>query len=184
MKILVIGGTSGLGKEICNFFNSTAIGRSNGYSFPDNQNKIEELSLSYDIIVNCIPDENQLNCLESLYNLHEKHNLSTYFITIGSMSYKINNEDHFKNRLLKFSDYLLTRKNKIKHTIINTAELFNSKNSVFFTKIEKHEILSVINFLISTKSMNLNINNIEIHGIPLTSSDQPNSIRQILGTYQ
>ena len=53
-KILVIGGTDGLGKSIVQHFGGMGIGRRNGFDIDTEYERIETLSKFYDIIINCI----------------------------------------------------------------------------------------------------------------------------------
>jgi len=66
MKILVIGGTEGIGLLISKHFDATAISRRTGHSVPENNQQIVELSRNFDVIVNCIPDINQNIILEEV----------------------------------------------------------------------------------------------------------------------
>jgi hypothetical protein len=167
-KILVIGGTKGLGKTIVEYFNGLGIGRSNGFDIDTEYNKIEVLSKSYDIVVNCIPTPNQLELMTNLMVSHTESKLSTYFITLGSMRYKIEDEDHFKVKLVHLNDYFLLQETTVKHTLINPAAVFNSPNTEYFERITEPEFINMIEFLISTSTWKSTINMIEMHGAKLS----------------
>jgi hypothetical protein len=163
MKLLVIGGTSGLGRLIAKKCLGVGIGRSNGFEWPANQEKIKKESIDSCVIINCIPDEQQLDCLKQLIELHETLNLTTYFITVGSMSWRIK-PDHYKKKLFDFNEEQLFKKTTVKHTLLNPAELFNSRNNDYFEKISEDEILEVVDFLIYRYNKNSIIHHIEVRG--------------------
>jgi NAD(P)-dependent dehydrogenase (short-subunit alcohol dehydrogenase family) len=66
MKILVVGGSSGLGQAVTEHFGADQVSRSNGYVVPDDIDKIAELSFNYDVVINCLPDSNQNKLLFDL----------------------------------------------------------------------------------------------------------------------
>jgi hypothetical protein len=148
MKILVIGGTSGLGQTVTEHFNADQVSRSTGYTVPDNIDKIVELSINYDVVINCLPDSNQNKVLTALFDYHDENQLNTYFITIGSLSWHINEPGHSKRDLFDWNEKQLTYTTTVKHTLINPAYLWNSKNEGIFEPIPKEDMLNVIDFLI------------------------------------
>lgn len=164
MKILVIGGTNGIGKAICEHYSAVGVGKSNGHSYPEEAEKVRQLSMKFDIIINCIPDRYQTDCVRDLVELHSAENKKTYFITIGSLSYKINAEDHPKNILYNYVDKILFENKSIRHTLVNPAEMFNSKNDRFFSRISKEDFFKILDCLLSTEDLNINISSIDIHG--------------------
>lgn len=54
MKVLVIGGSKGIGKDIVDYFNGKSVSRETGHNIqaPANRTKIKEMSLDFDIVVN------------------------------------------------------------------------------------------------------------------------------------
>jgi hypothetical protein len=162
-KILVIGGTKGLGLEIVNKFNAQGIGRSNGYDSVNIQ-PILELSEKFSIVINCLPNDDQYDVVAQMVKYHSDKNLSTYFITVGSMSYRINDQYHVKNKLVRLNEQLLLTRSSVKHTLINPAELFNTPQTVYCDRISKEEILSTFEFLINTNLWASTIPLIEIRG--------------------
>ena len=54
MKILVIGGSYGIGKEVVNYFNGTSVSRTEGYDIKSilDREEISTLSLSFDSVLN------------------------------------------------------------------------------------------------------------------------------------
>lgn len=164
MKGLVIGGSGHLGKVLVDEFHFDSWSRSQGYNVPNDLDKIVNLSFDYDLIINCLPDINQNISLEKLYVEHSKKNLNTYFITLGSMSYRINDSNHTKNQLLTFSESILLEKTSVKHTLINLTWCFNHQDSCSMTTISKQDLISVFKFLLENKDKNAIISMIEVKG--------------------
>lgn len=163
-KILVIGGTNGLGRAIAQYFGGMGIGRKNGFDIETEYERVETLSKFYDVVFNCIPTPNQVEITTRLIDSHNESLLPTYFITLGSMRYKIEDEDHFKVRLVHLNDKFLLQENSCKHTLINLAAAFNSPNTQYFDRIVEKEFIDTIEFLINTADWKSTINMIEIHG--------------------
>ncbi len=164
MKILVIGGTEGIGSLISKHFDSTAISRRTGHSVPENNQTIKDLSRSFDVIINCIPDINQNIILEELWQDHTEQGLSTYFITVGSMSWRINTDEHPKKRLYNFSEKLIYDNSKLRHTLVNLTWCYNCKDQALLSKISENQILDCIKFLIDQIRFNTVISMIELKG--------------------
>ncbi len=164
MKILIIGGTEGIGKVLSDKFDATAISRRTGHAVPENIDTIVELSLGYDVIINCIPDENQNLILDKLWNQHKDLNLETYFITLGSMSWRLNFDDHCKNRLQKFSEEVIFDDSKLRHTLLNPAWCFNTKAPSPIPVIIEDQIIDIFTFLLDQTKYNSVIPFIEIKG--------------------
>lgn len=164
IKGLVVGGTGNIGKLICDRLSFDSVSPSNGYKVPENLDKIIHLSYNYNVVINCIPDINQNILLESLFEEHSKKDLDTYLITLGSMSYKMNSSDHPKNKILEFSESILLRKSKVKHTLINLTWCFNNRDIDIMSVISKEDIVDVFNFLIESKDKNSVVSMIEIKG--------------------
>lgn len=164
MKILVLGGTSGIGKLAADYFSATAISRSTGHTLPENAKKVLDLSLGYDIIINCIPDESQNAILELLWEEHKKLNLSTYFITVGSMGYRFKSKDHHKNLLQEYSEKLLLDQSKLRHTLINPAWCYNAKDESPISLVEASQLLDIFKFLVDQYRYNSVISLIEVKG--------------------
>lgn len=164
MRGLVIGGTGNIGKLLCDEFNFDSISSTTGYNVPHDLNKILDLSVDYDIIINCIPDENQNIILTEIYNEHTKKNLNTYLISLGSMSYRINDNNHPKNQLLEFSESILLKKSTVKHTLVNLTWCFNNKDNDIMFVISEEEILSIFKFLIKFSDNKSIVSMIEVKG--------------------
>ena len=163
MKLLVIGGSSGLGLAIAERYQADQLSRSNGYSVPERIQDIIDQSFNYDVIVNCLPDSNQNKLLFPMFDAHDERSLATYFITIGSMSCRFNPIGHSKRDLFDWSETLITRASTSKHTLINPAYLWNSKNQGHLEEISQEEMLTVIDFLIQF-GYNSTISLLEIKG--------------------
>lgn len=165
MKILVIGGSTGLGKAVVEKYNADQVSRSNGYSIPEKIQEVLDLSVNYDVIVNCLPDSNQNLILEKLFQLHHDQGLKTYFLTVGSMSHRFNSPGHSKKDLYDWNEKILTLKTSIKHTLLNPAYLWNSYDEGIADPISKDEILNTVDFLITQGYNNKsNIAILEIKG--------------------
>ncbi len=148
MKILVIGGTSGLGAALVRHFSADHISASTGYPFPDAINKAVDHSLDYDVVINCLPDSNQNKLLTAMYDSHHKQGLTTYFITIGSMSWRFNQPGHSKRDLFDWNESILIQPTKLKHTLVNPAYLWKRKDDGPLDKISEEEIIETIDFLV------------------------------------
>lgn len=164
MKILVLGGTAGIGKLVADHFSATAVSRSTGHALPENIKKVLDLSLEYDIIINCVPDESQNLILESLWEEHKKLNLSTYFITVGSMGYRFKSKDHHKNLLQEYSEKLLFDQSKLRHTLVNPAWCYNAKDESPISLVEESQLLDIFKFLVEQYRYNSVISLIEVKG--------------------
>ena len=148
MKILVLGGTSGLGAAIVSHFNADHVSRTTGHAIPDAVNQVVEKSLNYDIIVNCIPDSNQNKILFSMFEAHHNQGLKTYFITVGSMSWRFKESGHSKRDLFDWNESILLKPTSVKHTLLNPAYLWNSNDQAPIEKISEQEMIETIDFLI------------------------------------
>lgn len=164
MKLLVIGGTSGLGLAIAEKYQGYSISTRTGHSIPENIDKVIALSLDYDVIVNCLPDSNQNKILFPMYAAHDQHRLATYFITIGSMSWRFHTEEHSKRALFEWAETLILKDTLLKHTLLNPAYLWNSKNQGDMSPISPKEILDTIDFLIQNRHNNSIVSLLEIKG--------------------
>lgn len=94
-KILVIGGSRGIGLDIVTHFKGVSVSRSNGYDITETsgRKKTAELSLNYNVIVNhaYTGDFSQLLMLKELCFLWRKKGKEGYIINTGSMSsYRFN----------------------------------------------------------------------------------------------
>jgi len=168
MKILVIGGTSGFGKDIVEQFKADGIGKQSGHALPEHLDRVVDLSLKYDCVINCVSDYSQNIVASKMYEVHDALNLSTYFITIGSMTWRIETIKEGKRQLFDWSEGLITRKTKLKHTLLNPAWMYNTKEEGLFEKIPKEEILATIKFLLSTYHFKSKLHIVEIQGTPYT----------------
>lgn len=164
MKLLVIGGSSGLGLAISKEFSADQISRSNGYTIPDSIEQAIAKSLDYDVVINCLPDSNQNKLLFPMYEAHDQKGRSTYFITVGSMSWRFSPPQHSKRELFDWSEGLILRNTKLKHTLLNPAFLWNSKNQGQLAEISQKDMLLTIDFLLRSNYNNSVISLIEIKG--------------------
>jgi hypothetical protein len=164
MKILVIGGTEGIGKVIADSFNATAVSSRTGHGVPEHTDKLIELSFEYEVVINCIPDDNQLVLLEKMLNVY-KLQKKPYFITLGSLGWRLEQDTDTKRKLFNFCETLITSKIKPKHTLINVSWCWNNKGSPPLLKpIVQQEIIDVVAFLLSYAKNDACINLIEIKG--------------------
>jgi NAD(P)-dependent dehydrogenase (short-subunit alcohol dehydrogenase family) len=92
MKMLVIGGSRGIGKEVCDFFspNSYSLSRTNGYDIGNNdsRNEICNISLDYDCVLNhaYCGDDSQTKMLHQLINFWNANAKVGYIFNTGSVS--------------------------------------------------------------------------------------------------
>ena len=99
MKILVIGGSRGIGKAVCDAFNpnSLSVSRTNGYDIKNtnDRKKIAQLSLEYDIVLNhaYCGDESQTYMLEELITTWNTNKKCGYIFNTGSISTYYNKND-------------------------------------------------------------------------------------------
>ena len=164
MKILVLGGTAGIGKIVADHFSATAISRSTGHGLPENSEKVVGLSLEYDIVINCIPDESQNSILELLWEEHKRLNLNTYFITMGTMGYRFKSKDHHKVLLQEYSEKLLFDQNRLRHTLVNPAWCYNTKDPSPIPTVSESQLLDIFKFLVDQSKYDTVISMIEVKG--------------------
>jgi NAD(P)-dependent dehydrogenase (short-subunit alcohol dehydrogenase family) len=92
MKILVIGGSSSIGKEVCENFspNSFSVSRSNGYDIRklEDRIKISDLSLEYDAVLNhaYCGDHSQTHMLEALIYKWDENKKNGYIFNTGTVN--------------------------------------------------------------------------------------------------
>lgn len=163
-KILVIGGTSGLGKDIVDAFDAVGIGRSSGHSLPESKQTVLDMSLEFDVVINCLPDHNQNAVLIEQYDTHVAMNKQTLFITLGNMGWRSFDDSHHKRQLVKWNDQIAQNKTDVRHVLFNLAYMYNSRNEGFVEPVSKSEFLETVSFLINTKKFNSKIHTIEIIG--------------------
>jgi hypothetical protein len=168
MKILVVGGTSGFGRDIVEQFKADGIGKQSGHALPEHMDEVVSLSLQYNCVINCVSDYSQNAVAYKMYEAHDALNLSTYFITIGSMTWRIETANEGKRQLFDWAESLITRNTKLKHTLLNPAWMYNTKEQGLFEKIPKEEILATIKFLLSTCHFKSKLHIVEIQGTPYT----------------
>lgn len=164
IKGIVIGGFGNIGKLLCHHFSFDSISRTNGYEIPTDLDKIMLLCQEYDIVINCVHDDNQNLLLEKMYERYSKNNQNIYLITLGSMSYKVNDDTHSKNKLIKFSESIVLKKSTVKHTVVNFSWCFNNSENDFMYPISEEEILNIFQFLLASKNKDSVISMIEVRG--------------------
>ena len=92
MKVLVIGGSKGIGKEIVNYYspNSFSVSRANGFNIDNvsDRNKIVMMSSDYDIIINHAysGNTNQANMLFELVQHWVDNDIQGYIFNTGTIS--------------------------------------------------------------------------------------------------
>lgn len=92
MKILVIGGSQGLGKAVVDYYSpsSFSVSRSNGYDIKkeDIRKDIAKMSLDYDAILNhaYCGDNSQTQMLHQLINEWDNNKKTGYIFNTGSVS--------------------------------------------------------------------------------------------------
>lgn len=165
MKILVIGGTSGLGQAIVEKYNADHISTSTGFPIPDKISEAVTHSLNYDVIINCLPDSNQNKVLWPMYAAHNEQGLKTYFITVGSMSWRLHDSVHSKRALFDWCESIILKPSTTRHTLLNPAHLWNSNKDAPVEHITPKEMLDTIDFLLTHSYNNSSvISLIEIKG--------------------
>ena len=147
-KILIIGGTNGLGKYLTEYFHANGVGRSNGYVLPEDNNKLIDLSINYNVIVNCLPDINQNTIITQLWDRHVRLDNATYFITIGSLSTKVEKFPTTKRDLVDITDKFWLVETPCKHTLIAPANLEGVEFP--FTPLKYESVAKIIDTLITS----------------------------------
>jgi len=147
-KILIIGGTNGLGKSLVEQFNAIGIGRSNGYKLPDTTDSVIQLSIDYNVIINCLPDVNQNTIIKALWQKHVELSKDTYFISIGSLSTKVEKYMTTKKELVDITDKFWLEETKCKHTLIAPANLEGVE--LPFTPLKYNSVAKIIDTLITS----------------------------------
>ena len=100
MKILITGGSKGLGKFLTEQFGADSIGRTQGYDItkPEDQKRIAELSLNYDVFINNAfdgpPAEDwanfgQVNVYLAVYEAWRNADKGGHIFNIGSIGAKV-----------------------------------------------------------------------------------------------
>jgi NAD(P)-dependent dehydrogenase (short-subunit alcohol dehydrogenase family) len=100
MKVLITGGSKGLGRYLTEQFGADSIGRSEGYDItkPEDQKRIAKLSLGYDVFINNAfdgpPAEDwanfgQVNVYLAVYEAWRNADKSGHIFNIGSIGAKV-----------------------------------------------------------------------------------------------
>lgn len=148
MKILVIGGTRGLGQVFVEHYKADHISASTGFTIPDKINEAVAHSLNYDVVINCLPDSNQNKLLWPMHAEHNRLELHTYFITVGSMSWRLHDSIHSKRALFDWCESMLLTPTTTRHTLLNPAHLWNSSKYAPVEHITAKEMIDTVDFLI------------------------------------
>lgn len=89
-KMLVIGGSKGIGNSLVEYFKADNVSRANGYDITviADRHKIADLSIDYDVVVNhaYTTDNSQLYMLQLLVNKWIANNKQGTIINTGSIS--------------------------------------------------------------------------------------------------
>lgn len=157
--IAITGHTSGLGKELFNYFlDSDPIGfsRSNGYDINDPANIIQHLYESSIFINNAYDGFAQVDMLYSIYDIWKNDSSKTIISISSNSSDGIKTKEHpyaiHKAALDKASQQLAYNKNT-KCKIINIKPGWidiDRVNHITEPKIEPIELCKLISFMIST----------------------------------
>ena len=107
--MLVIGGSKGIGQSLVNHFGADSVSRSNGYNITktDDRNKIADLSLEYDVVVNhaYTSDNSQFYLLQLIIDKWITTNKKGTLINTGSVS---THRPYFKDTM-KWYNYTATK---------------------------------------------------------------------------
>jgi len=108
-KILVIGGSKGIGQSLVEYFNADSVSRTNGYDITKqiDRSKIADLSLEYDVVVNhaYTSDNSQLYVLQLIIDKWISVNKKGILINTGSIS---TYRPYFKDTM-KWFNYTATK---------------------------------------------------------------------------
>ena len=126
MKVLVIGGSRGIGKEIVDYFNGDSISRTEadpGFDIRIDEDRatIVHHTLNYDLVVNHAfsGDMGQTLMLNEIYESWTKENKSSYLINSGSDASKIYRMKSGKNPMYSL---LKTSQNTLSHFISRNVQ--------------------------------------------------------------
>lgn len=157
MKMLVVGGGRGLGKEIVDFFNADSIRYSDNIIPQD----IAEQSKNYDVVINCVPRHpDQYEIMHYV----TKENITAYHITIGGFFKEPEDIRENKRPIYNRHQEIIWSNLPVKHTLLNPAWLWNSPDDAKCEKISKKDILNTIEFLIKFKDNDSVISRLDIKG--------------------
>lgn len=108
-KILVIGGSRGIGKDLVEHFNADSVSRANGYDITNHvdRQRIADLSIDYDVVINhaYAGGLTQLHVLELVIEKWIANNKKGTIINTGSIS---TYRPYFKDTM-KWWDYTATK---------------------------------------------------------------------------
>lgn len=157
MKILVVGGTSGAGKEIADYLDADRIGRKDNLSLAE----IIIKAKSYDVVINCISDNYQFDVMKGLVD----HNKENYNITFGGLKGRLR-PGHTKHKIHELSESIVFNKNYQKHTLVNPAWLWTTcDENPNLEPIQPKDMLTTIKFLLDYyQEFNSVITQIDIKG--------------------
>lgn len=87
MKYLITGGNKGLGQHLTERYQATSLSRQTGFDIHLDAEKIANLSLDYDILINNAYDGafGQTQVLHAVASLWKQHNKSGHIINIGGV---------------------------------------------------------------------------------------------------
>jgi hypothetical protein len=144
MKILIIGGTGGIGKPLAEHLNADVIGRSNGFDVT-NVNILEKCE-NYDIIINTLPIPSQFVITSNLVDHLEKLQKNTQIITFGTTGSRTKKD--WKCELAEWNDSLTMKLTTTKHTLLNISWAWNCVDSVPINKISKENIEKLVDIIL------------------------------------
>jgi hypothetical protein len=64
------------------------------------------------------------------------------------MSWRFHTAEHSKRELFDWAEGLILRNTRLKHTLLNPAYLWNSKNQGQLAEISEQEMIKIIDFLV------------------------------------
>lgn len=161
MKIFVIGGTSGIGKEIADYLSADAIGRET-----DIQNdSFLGICDKYDLIINCLPTEYQFDLTVKIFNHLESIKKKANIISFGSTGYRSADSNHWKKQLYDWNDKLTITPTTVNHTLLNISWAWNSSDSCPIKKLTKEDINSLVDIILNSIGK-FHISEITVRGIP------------------
>lgn len=170
MKVLVIGGSQGIGKDIVEHYapNSFSVSRTNGYNInkQEDRSKILDLSLEYDAVVNhaYCGNHSQTLMLMELIDKWKTDSKSGYIFNTGSITtyfsktdynvyaiYKAQQDDICKRAAKKFQEGVFNFKiTNIRPGMLDT-DRSRQKPHWDGTGVTKDNYIEVIEFLYNTK---------------------------------
>ena len=130
MKYMITGGNTGLGERIKQRYGCDSFSRSNGFDIKDDREKLANISLDYDVVINNAYDHtfNQVLVLQDIAILWKQKNKSGSIINIGG----VGSEDY---ALWPGWEHYNSTKRALKHQSLQWTQEFKSGNVQFRTSL-------------------------------------------------